>query len=252
MMILVSNYIVIIGIHGLCFEPIQAKPTHHTSTPSAISPIPMPTTSNTSTSVSVPIRPEPVQPSQPTFGTMLEKEMDFDEEVVTGAHPHYQPPPQNPPPQYPSRRVEHLERMLERLDHSHQNMFRDRHKAMPSEASVHMTGSYPDQPMKKVVPNHSVRMNPGQVEGQRPYMVDREYVYPEGMGGEMRMDMMPPPNIGIRPQSGVNRSSANNWAIEMERRRLYELNQMKQMERARAMDRMYGGSMHGGMQQKVT
>ena len=234
-----------------CFESIQAKPTHHTSTPSVLSPIPMPTTTISNTSVSVPIRPETVPPSQATFGTMLEKEMNFDDEVVTGAHHHYHSPSPNIPPQYGNRgnsRVEHLERMLERLDHSHQNMFRDRHKTLPPEASLHMTGSYPDQPVKKLVPNFSVQMPPGQTERQRPYMMDREFVFPEVMGGEMRMDRVPPPNIGIRPQSGVNRSGANNWAVEMERRRLYEL---KQMERTRTMERMYGDNMHGGMQPKV-
>ncbi len=70
------------------------------------------------------------------------------------------------------------------------------------------------------------------------------------------MDMLPPPSIGIRPQGGVNRPTANNWAVEMERRRLMELKQMKQMERAQMeraqMERaMYSNSMHRGMQHRV-
>jgi len=196
----------------------------------------------------VPIRTDSKPPQQNTFGNMLEKEIDFDEDA--GAHPQYPTPA---PPQFPNRnasafsRVEHLERMLEKLDHNHQSMLRKN-----TTSDVPPQG-FPEPPrMKKMVPGHGVRMTT--MERPLPqHVIEREYVYSD-MGGpgpaDFRMEMMPPPNIGIRPQGGVTRSSSNNWAVEMERRRLFEL---KQMERARMMERerMYNGGLSGGMQHKV-
>lgn len=192
--------------------------------------------------VSVPFHTEKVKTPQNTFGNMLEKEIDFEEEVISGSHPHYQqrpvPPEISPQHQNRASRVEHLERILEKLDQDHL-----RHK-LPPEAPPHMPSGYHDHHMKGKLlpPGHGVRIS---MEGQRSmHMMDRDFMYPDG---EPRMDMLPPPNIGIRPQGGVSRPTSSNWAIEMERRRVLEL---RQMERARVERAMFN-SMHGGMMPKV-
>lgn len=223
---------------------------------------------------------------------MLEKENDFDEEVITGAYPHFPPPPPPPPPRerevvppYPNpmmsesnsrniSRLEHLERMLEKLDTSHMHLFRER--TDPSANVPHVMGygshlpgpSYPEPRMKtKMSRDHMVpslvshygtsRVAPQQVEQPRSMHMEREggYGYPDVMTNDPRGDMMsgrPLHQHYVQHQhmGGSNRPSSNNWAIEMERRRVLEL---KQMERARLMDRggMYEGNQHGGGQHKV-
>ncbi len=244
-------------IHIHCSLYSQVKSSPNTPDTSSLNIVPKSSPSIPNSEVPTTFRPENVKPPQDTFGNILEKEMDFDEEVITGSHSHYQRPPPEIPPQYPSRvsRVEHLERMLEKLDQ--EQILRDRQNPLPSELPPpHMASGYADPHIKaKLLPGLSARMTGGPpMEAQRSmHMVDREYMYHEG---EHRMDMLPPPSIGIRPQGGVNRPTANNWAVEMERRRLMELKQMKQMERAQMeraqMERaMYSNSMHRGMQHRV-
>ncbi len=236
-------------IHKHCSLYAQINSSPNTPVTSSLNTVPKPSPSIPNSKVPAPFRPENVKPPQDTFGNILEKEMDFDEEVITGSHPHYQRPPPEIPPQYPSRvsRVEHLERMLEKLDQ--EQILRDRHNPLPSELPPpQMSSGYADPHMKaKLLPALSARMTGGPpMEGQRSmHMMDREYMYHEG---EHRMDMLPPPSIGIRPQGGVNRPTANNWAVEMERRRLMEL---KQMERAQMERAMYSNSMHRGVQHRV-
>lgn len=224
----------------------------------------------------------------------MEKEIDFDEEVITGAHPHFHPPPpaqireREVVPHYPNpmmtennsrnlSRLEHLERMLEKLDTSHMHLFRERGDPTPNVPRQvgyggHIPGpAYPEPRMKTkvsrdlMVPNlvgnyGTARMVPQQMDQQRSLHMDREggYGYPDIMTNDPRMEMMsgrPPPQHYVQHQhqhmGGTNRPSSNNWAIEMERRRVIEL---KQMERARIMERgggMYEGNQHGGTQHKV-
>ncbi len=224
------------------FVPSQVKLSPNQS---LISSVPMSSASDPT--MSVPFQSENSQRPQNTFGNILEKEMEFDNEVIPGSQPHYQRPPPEIPSQYLSRvsRVEHLERMLEKLDQ--EQVTRDKHRTLPPEHSPHGASSYPEQHMKaKLLQSHSSRMTTRgpPMDGQRPMpMMERDYMYHEG---EHRVDVLPPPNIGIRPQGGMNRS--NHWAVEMERRRLIEL---KQIERARMERAMYNNSMHGGMQHKV-
>ena len=225
---------------------------------------------------------ETATPPQNTFGNMLEKEIDFDEEVITGAHPHFHPPREREVvPPYPNpmisesnsrnlSRLEHLERMLEKLDTSHMHLFRERTDPAPNVPRVmgyggHLPGpGYPEPRMKtkvsrehmapNLVSNYGAsRMAPQQIEQPRSMQhMEREggYGYPDVMANDPRGDMMsvrPPPQHYVQHQhmGGSNRPSSNNWAIEMERRRVAEL---KQMERARIMDR---GGMYEGAQHKV-
>lgn len=222
--------------------------------------------------------PEPVPPSPlKTFETRLENDVDFNEDVITGSHPHYYPPSSqlseqevvpHPSPMLSENnsrnlsRLEHLEQMLERLDTSHQHLFRERGDHTVSVPPVmgyrgHMP-AHPDPRMKAKLsydPNPmSVygmsRMTSQQVEQQRSMLSDREgvYGYRDGVPNDLRGNMMP-----VRPPShqhigaGSGRTSSNNWAIEMERRRV---NELQQMERSRLMERggMYEGMGYGGAQ----
>ncbi len=300
----------------LCFIYVSFYQVKPSTSQSSVNPALMSSTSVPNMSAS--FRQDNPHPPQNTFGSALEKEMEFEDEVITGSHPHYQRPPPEIPSQYSSRasRVEHLERMLEKLDQ--EQVMRDKHKLVPTELSPHVASGYPEQHMKvKLLQSHSSRMTRGSpmdgqrsipmdgqrpmpmdgqrplpmdgqrplpmdgqrplpmdgqrplpmdgqrplpmdgqrplpmdgqrplpMDGQRPMpMTERDYLYHEG---EHRIDMLPPPNIGIRPQAGMNRS--NHWAVEMERRRLIEL---KQMERVRMERAMYNSSMHPGMPHKV-
>lgn len=183
-------------------------------------------------------------PSNSTnFGYLLEKELDFDDE-------HIIPPPPAPAParEYPARlisrgdppapnlsRLHTIERMLENLDRSHGHSHSG---AMPSSRGY---GPLPPHPHAGI-PSHMGVLP----QTKRVPSTQREHRLMEGEGGgwmypehlpEMRQQQpeMYRPSAhqlasGRQYQMG-SRSSANNWAVEMERRRVMELQQMQLKER---------------------
>lgn len=130
-------------------------------------------------------------------------------------------------------RLHTIERMLESLDRSHAHT-----GPLPPSRGY---GPFPPPPHSMGVLPQSKRVTPTQREQHPPLESEGGWMYPEA-SPEMRQqpDMYRPSTrqfVSNRPyqmmmqSGGSGRPNANNWAVEMERRRVMELQQMQMKER---------------------
>ena len=189
------------------------------------------------------------------FGYLLEKELDFEERMIPPPPPPVVPAREHPttligrgdPPAVSLSRLQTIERMLENLDRSHAHtgpipptrgygpLPPPPHAGIPSPMSVL-------PPSKRVTPTQREQPRPLR-DKPHPHDSDGGWVYPEGILDvrQQPADMYRPSNhrqlassnrpYQMMPSGGSGRTNANNWAVEMERRRVLELQQMQLKER---------------------
>lgn len=160
---------------------------------------------------------KPMKPVIPSYGYTSEKELlDIDmEEDLPGSNMMF--------PEPNLRRLEQLERMLENMDRMDPNS----HNVPPPSHSSH------PPPHRRHQMDQRVPMHPAQLDrdgrGWMHYQQDRGRSHPT------------PQQLAAARQHQMltnSRGANNNWAVEMEQRRVMELRQMQQLAKEKE---LYGG-----------